>query len=132
MDRDLTDRVIACGLRVHSALGPGFLESIYEEALAVEFTAEGIAYERQKPISIVYRDTHVGQHRLDFLIEGRVVLENKAIVDIENVHFAIVRSYLKAAGLKTGLLFNFATARLTVKRVGREYAPNLGSEEPGL
>jgi GxxExxY protein len=118
---ELTDRIIGAAIRVHRELGPGFLESVYEEALAVEFSEQGIRFERQKPLPILYREHHVGEHRLDFLVENAVVLELKAIADFENIHFAVVRSYLKAAGLDDGLLMNFATTKLAVKRIGRTY-----------
>ena len=122
---ELTDRIIGAAIRVHRELGPGFLEAIYEEALAVEFAVSGIQFERQKPVGLFYREQHVGEHRLDFLVEQTVVLELKAISALEDIHFATVRSYLKACKLETGLLLNFAAATLTVKRVGREnYARN--------
>ncbi len=97
---------------------------MYEEALAIEFTEAGISFERQKLLPIFYREHLIGEHRLDFLVEQKVILELKAIAAFENIHFAIVRSYLKACALNDGLLLNFATPRLTVKRVGREYHPN--------
>ena len=122
---ELTDRIIAAAISVHRELGPGFLEAIYEEALAVEFAATGIHFERQKPVGLYYREHHIGEHRLDFLVERKVVLELKAISALEDIHFATVRSYLKACKLETGLLLNFAAPTLTVKRVGREnYARN--------
>lgn len=114
----LTDRIIAAAIRVHRELGPGFLESIYEQALAIEFSEQGIAFERQKPVAVLYREHHVGEHRLDFLVANEVVLELKAIATLEDVHFAIVRSYLRATHLDTGLLMNFATPTLTIKRIG--------------
>jgi GxxExxY protein len=123
-NKDLTDRIIAAAIRVHRELGPGFLEAMYEEALAIEFSEAGISFERQKLLPIFYREHLIGEHRLDFLIEQKVILELKAIAAFENIHFAIVRSYLKACGLNDGLILNFATPRLTVKRVGREYHPN--------
>jgi GxxExxY protein len=101
---ELTDRVIGAAIRDHRELGPGFLESIYEAALAIEFTDSRIRFERQKPLSVLYREHHVGEHRLDFLVENAVVVELKTIVDFEKVHFAIVRSYLKAASIADGLL----------------------------
>ena len=119
-DEQLTERVIGAAIEVHRALGPGFLESIYKEALAVEFDHAGIHYQRQKSIPLQYRSKPVGEHRLDFLVEETVVVELKAIAAFENIHFAIVRSYLKATGLHTGLLLNFATMPLGVKQVGRE------------
>ena len=118
--REITDVIIAAAIAVHRELGPGFLESIYEQALAVEFALRGIAFVRQKPIPLFYRDHQIGEHRLDFLVEDKIVVELKAVEALENVHFAIVRSYLKAAGLADGLIVNFSTMPLTVKRVRRE------------
>ena len=119
-DKEITDRVIGAAIQVHKTLGPGFLESIYEEALATEFDYLQIAYERQKTICLEYRGKPIGEHRLDFLVEGKVVVELKAIQAIEDIHFAIVRSYLKATGLQSALLLNFAAMPLTIRRVGRE------------
>jgi GxxExxY protein len=128
-NRELTDRIIAAAIRVHKELGPGFLEIMYEEALAIELAVAGIAFERQKLLPIFYREHLIGEHRLDLVVERRVILELKAISALEDVHFAIVRSYLKAANLSDALLLNLASTRLTVKRVGREYRPKLESEE---
>jgi GxxExxY protein len=119
-DSKLTQEIIACAIRVHRALGPGFLESVYEEALAVEFALSGIQFIRQHPVPLFYRDHQVGEHRLDFLVDGKIVVELKAISQLEDIHFAVGRSYLKAANLNDGLLFNFATAPLTIKRFCRE------------
>ena len=73
------EQIIAAAIRVHRELGPGFLESIYEEALAVEFALSGIQFVRQKPVPLFYRDHQIGEHRLDFLVEGKIVVELKAI-----------------------------------------------------
>src|SRR6266513_4164618 len=128
-NKALTDRIIAAAIRVHKELGPEFLESMYEEALAIELAAAGITFERQKLLPTFYREHLIGEHRLDLLVEGRVILELKAISALEDVHFAILRSYLKAANLDDALLLNFASARLTVKRVGREYHPTSKDED---
>jgi GxxExxY protein len=128
-NKGLTDRIIAAAIRVHRELGPGYLESMYEEALAIEFAAAGITFERQKLLPVFYREHLIGEHRLDFLVEQKVILELKAISALEDIHFAIVRSYLKAANLNDALLLNFATARITVKRVGREYHPMTKGED---
>ena len=93
---------------------------VYEEALAVEFALSGIQFVRQHPVPLFYRDHQIGEHRLDFLVEGKIVVELKAISHLDDIHFAIGRSYLKAANLNDGLLLNFATAPLTVKRFCRE------------
>ena len=117
---EITDPIIAAAIRVHRELGPGFLESIYEAALAVEFALSGIQFIRQHPVPLFYRDHQIGEHRLDFLVEGRIVVELKAVSELEDIHFAIGRSYLKATNLQDDLLFNFATAPLTIKRFCRE------------
>ena len=119
-DSEITDAIIAAAIAGHRELGPGFIESVYEQALAVEFALQGIAFVRQKPIPLFYRDHQIGEHRLDFLVEDKIVVELKAIDGLENVHFAIVRSYLKASGLADGLILNFSSMPLTVKRVRRE------------
>ncbi len=120
-NQKLTGKIIAAAIEVHRTLGPGFLESIYEEALCVELDLLGIIYERQKPIEIFYRGKTVGEHRLDLLVEKTVVVELKAIKAFENIHFSTVRSYMKATHVDSGLLLNFATMPLAIKRVGREY-----------
>ena len=98
----------------------GFLESVYEEALALEFSAQGISFERQKVVPVSYRGQQVGEHRLDFYVAGIAVLELKAAKALEDVHFAIVRSYMKACSVEIGLLLNFAAMPLTIRRVSRE------------
>jgi len=121
-DVKITEQIIAAAIRVHRALGPGFLESVYKEALAVEFALSGIQFVRQYPVPLFYRDHQIGEHRLDFLVEGKIVVELKAVSRLEDIHFAIGRSYLKAISLEDGLLFNFATTPLTIKRFCRERA----------
>jgi GxxExxY protein len=128
----LTDRIIAAAIRVHKELGPGFLEVMYEEAVAIELASAGISFERQKLLPIFYHEHLIGEHRLDMVVEDKIIVELKAISAIEDIHFAIVRSYLKASHLADALLLNFATACLTVKRVGREYHPKLEDEEVTL
>jgi GxxExxY protein len=118
---NLTERIIGAAIRVHTELGPGFLESLYEEALSIELRTLGIDVERQKPVPIFYRAQPIGEHRVDLLVARSIVVELKAIVMLEKVHFAVLRSYLKALGLSHALLFNFASTRLTIKRVGREF-----------
>jgi len=121
-DRELTARVIEAAIAVHRALGPGFLESVYEESLCIELDRAEVAFERQKNVKMTYRGVEVGEHRLDLLVDGRVVVELKAVRALEPVHFSVVRSYMKAVGVESGLLLNFAAMPLTVKRVGREWS----------
>jgi GxxExxY protein len=129
---ELTERMIAAGIHVHKELGPGFLEIMYEEALAIELRNAGISFERQKLLPIFYRAHLIGEHRLDLVVERNVIVELKAISALEDIHYAIVRSYLRAADLADALLLNFASSRLTVKRVGREYQPKLEGEDVKL
>jgi len=110
MKQEMTERIIAAAIRVHRELGPGFLESIYEQALAVEFALNGIQFVRQKAIALFYKDHQIGEHRLDFLIEDIVVVELKAISALEDIHFAIGRGY-KTPNLEDDLLPNFANYR---------------------
>jgi GxxExxY protein len=115
---DLSGRVIEAAIAVHSSLGPGFLESVYEKALAVELEARGIAFERQKVIHVRHRDVPVGEHRLDFLVEGVLLVEMKAVAALDPVFFVVARSQMRAAGIVDGIILNFASMPLTIKRVG--------------
>lgn len=119
-NEDLSSRVIGAAIRVHRELGPGFLESVYEQALAVEFALSGIQFIRQHPVPLFYKDHQIGEHRLDFLVERTLVVELKATSQLEDIHFAVGRSYLKATNLDDGLLFNFAAAPLAIKRLCRQ------------
>ena len=116
--RDLSERIIAAALAVHTALGPGFVEKVYENALCVELAARGLRFEQQKPVRILHRDIEVGEHRLDLVVEGVFLVELKAVRDLEDIFFAIARSQMKAARLAEGMILNFATHPLTIKRVG--------------
>ena len=118
--KELSSGVIAAAIEVHQRLGPGFLESLYEAALCIELEIRGIRYERQKLIALKYRDRLVGEHRVDLLVENVLVVELKAVKALEDIFFATTRSYMKAVGVEDGLLLNFASMPLTVKRVGRE------------
>lgn len=113
----LTENIIAASIEVHKTLGPGFLESVYENALSVEFETRDIPYKRQWEISIFYNGNEVGKHRLDMYVFNKFVVELKAIKEITNEHFSIVRSYLKAARQRHGLILNFAKPIMEIKRV---------------
>jgi GxxExxY protein len=114
---DLTERIIGAAIEVHRRLGPGFLESVYEKALILELRKRGLAVQDQVKIVIVYDGMEVGCHRLDLFVEDTIVVELKAIKNLEDAHFAVVRSYLRAAGKQHGLLLNFAKVTLEIKRV---------------
>jgi GxxExxY protein len=113
LDTELTHKIIGAAIEVHRQLGPGLLESAYEECLARELTLRGIFYERQKPIPVVYKSVKLDcGYRLDLLVEHRVVVELKAIEQLTPIHEAVVLTYLKLSGNTLGLLINFHVAVL--------------------
>jgi GxxExxY protein len=114
---ELTNKIIGCAIEVHKKLGPGFIESIYENAFIIELQRKGLQFEKQKEVTIQYDGVEVGKHRLDLIVADTIVVELKAIRNIEDIHFVIVRSYLKALGKEHGLLINFSRKVLEVKRV---------------
>lgn len=120
-ETDLSGRIIGAAISVHEELGPGYLESIYEEALCVGLSIQNLKFQRQIPVAISYSGKVVGEHRLDLLVERQAVVELKTVAAFEPIHFAILRSYLKATNCSLGLLLNFAATALQVKRVGREW-----------
>jgi GxxExxY protein len=117
IEEQLSEKVIGCCINVHRKLGPGFLEKIYEEALVIEFAQTGVACEQQKTIEFFYDGKLIGEHRLDLLVEKRVILELKACKGIDDVHLATARSYLKATGCQLALGLNFAKPTLEIRRV---------------
>jgi GxxExxY protein len=114
---DLSEKIIGAAIKVHTELGPGFIESIYENALVIELQARGLAVAQQHEIIIKYGGIEVGRHVLDLYIENTFVVELKAIKNIEDIHFAVARSYLRAANLEHGLILNFSRTKVEVKRV---------------
>jgi len=113
----LSEAFIGAAIAVHKELGPEFIESIYEKSLQIECRSRGLLAEFQKEIQVEYRGQLVGTHRIDVLIENQLIVELKAIKALEDIHFAQVSSYLRATKLKHGLLLNFASSTLTIKRV---------------
>ncbi len=114
---ELSGRIIEAALAVHMALGPGFLESVYENAVKVALTKSGIPYESQRNVVVEYEGVVVGIHRMDLVVGEQIVVELKALGALEDTHFAQLRSYLRATGLQVGLLFNFNAPTLVIKRV---------------
>jgi GxxExxY protein len=106
---------------VANALGPGFLEKVYENALAHELRCAGLAVEQQKSLKVYYRDIVVGEYMADLLVEGLVVVELKAVRAFDDIHLAQCLNYLKATGLKVGLLINFGTRKVQIKRVVNDF-----------
>jgi GxxExxY protein len=114
---DLTRRIIGCAMQVHSALGNGFQEVIYQRALEIEMNYGGLKFEREKEMPIFYRDENIGTRRVDFFVENTVMVELKAVIKLEDVHLAQAMNYLEAYGMKIGLLLNFGAKSLEFKRV---------------
>ena len=114
---ELTGRIIGAAIEVHKALGPGYVESVYENAFALELRAQEIPFARQVSVPVLYRGAEVGLHRLDLCVADSIVVELKAVKAIEDVHVAVVRSYLRAAGRQHGHIINFAKPTLEAKRV---------------
>lgn len=115
----IASTVIGAALEVHRVLGPGFLESVYEDALAIELELRGISFERQKIVSVSYKGHQIGEGRFDFVVEDSLIVELKAADKLLPVHQAQVLSYLKATGCQLGLLINFHESQLRqgVRRV---------------
>jgi len=114
---NLTREVIGAAMEVHKTLGHGFLENVYEEALAIEFDLRKVHYERQKAIDIFYKGILAKQFVCDFLVEGKVLVEIKALKAITNIEEAQLINYLKATELELGLLINFGEQSLKYKRI---------------
>jgi GxxExxY protein len=137
---DLSQRVIGCFFRVYNELGPGFLESVYARALAAEFEASGVAYDREVGIEVYYRDGLVGSFRADFVVEGTLLLELKAVSALVPDHTAQVLNYLSATSVELALLLNFGARRPQVRRLiltndrkrGRRRRCGVGDGETGV
>ncbi len=106
---EVARRVIGCGIKVHRILGPGFKERIYQEAMCLEMNADKLSFEREKEVTVRYRNWEIPGHRLDLVVEGKIVLELKAVRRLKEIHRRQVVSYLKASNLRLGILMNFNT-----------------------
>jgi GxxExxY protein len=117
---ELTSKIIRCAMNVHSALGNGFQEVIYQRALEIEMRLENISFNREFEMPIFYREQRIGTRRVDFLVEGLISVELKAMIKIEDVHFAQAINYLEAYNLEIGLLINFGERSLNFKRLNNK------------
>ena len=122
---DLTHRIIGCAMEVHNYLGNGFQEVIYQRSLALELETQGISFAREVEIPIFYKGAHVGTRRVDFLIEGIISTELKAVILMDDVHLSQGLNYLEAFNMETDLLINFGAIRLEYKRLfNKKYKPS--------
>lgn len=114
---DITRKIIGAAMRVHSTLGNGFQEVIYQRALAIEMAKQGLSFQRELEMQIYYDGQEIGTRRVDFLVEDKVMVELKALTALEDVHLAQAINYLEAYKLEVGLLLNFGAKTLEYKRV---------------
>lgn len=114
---EITEKIIACALKVHTTLGNGFQEVIYQRALEIEFQNHNLNFKREFSMKVFYNNHQIGTRRVDFLINGCVSLEIKAAKELESVHFAQAQNYLEAYNLEVGLLVNFGEKSLRFKRL---------------
>jgi len=112
----LTEQIIQAAFTVHNTLGSGFLEKVYENALAIELDKTGLKVAQQVPLRVVYKDLIVGEYCADLVVEGKIILELKAVAHILPIHEVQLVNYLKATGLEIGLLINFSNKRVEVRR----------------
>ena len=119
----ITERIIGCSYAVANSLGHGFLEKVYENALAYELRCNGVAVETQKTLDVHHRDIVVGEYVADLLVEGLVLVELKAIKEFDDVHLAQCLNYLKATGFRLCLLINFGTPKIRIKRIVSPFYP---------
>jgi GxxExxY protein len=122
-DEELTHKVIGCAMQVHTVLGPGYLESVYENALAHDLRKAGLRVEYQRPIRVWYDGVVVGDFVGDLWVEGRLIVENKAVQALVRAHEVQLVSYLNSTGVEVGLLLNFGAPSLQYKRKHRTYRP---------
>ena len=132
---EITKKIIGCAMKVHSTLGNGFQELIYQRSLAIEMKKQGLEFEREKEMPVMYEEFQVGTRRVDFFVENKVMLEIKALTSIEQVHLAQALNYLEAYKIEIGLLINFGATSLQFKRLTIEkklHAKNQNQQNPKI
>ena len=124
--KEITEKIIGAAMKVHAALGNGFQEVIYQRALAIELEENGLRFVREMEMPIYYKGRKVGERRVDFFIENTIMVELKAVIQLENVHLAQAKNYLEAYNMQVGLLINFGSPSLQFKRLeNQKYQNNL-------
>ena len=117
LHEEQTRKIIGCAMEVHRYLGNGFQEVIYQRALEIEMRLQGLTFSREHEMEIFYKEYNIGLRRVDFFVEGKVMVELKAVIHLEDVHLAQAINYLEAYGIGVGLLINFGAKSLQFKRV---------------
>lgn len=113
----ITASIIGCAMEVHRHLGNGFQEVVYQRALAIEMSMKGLSFEREKEMPLQYKGFEIGARRVDFFVDGKIMVEIKAVTQLDEVHLAQAINYLEAYAMQTGLLINFGSKSLQFKRV---------------
>ncbi|TAD85322.1 MAG: GxxExxY protein [Bacteroidetes bacterium] len=130
---DITDKINGCAMKVHNTLGNGFQEVIYQRCLAIELETAGLSFARELEQDIFYSGIHVGTRRADFIVENDIVVELKAIINLEDVHLAQAKNYVVAYDKPIGLLINFGSTSLQFKKVfNPKYPQNQNSQKQDL
>jgi GxxExxY protein len=115
--KEITEKIIGASMKVHSALGNGFQEVIYQRALEIEMQESGLSFIRELSMPVYYKAKSIGERRVDFFVENKIMVELKAIIQLENVHLAQAKNYLEAYNIQVGLLINFGSISLQFKRL---------------
>ena len=115
--KEITEKIIGSSMKVHAALGNGFQEVIYQRALEIEMKDCGLHFIREHNMPVFYKGIPIGERRVDFFVEGKIMVELKAIIQLENVHLAQAKNYLEAYNIQIGLLINFGSISLQFKRL---------------
>jgi len=129
---EITGKIIGCAMKVHTALGNGFHEVIYQRGLAIEMDIAGITYQREMAMPVFYDHTEIETRRVDFFVEDAIMAELKAITVLEAVHLAQALNYLEAYKMRTGLLTNFGSSKLTFKRIFNNKLESQGLRSSGI
>lgn len=129
---ELTSKIIGCAMTVHSELGNGFQEVIYQRALEIEMEEVGISFSREQEMPVYYKQRQIGTRRVDFLVEGVIAAELKAIIKLEDVHLAQAINYLEAYDLEVGLLINFGAKSLQFKRLSNKSFKQKNQGNPSI
>jgi GxxExxY protein len=114
---EITQKIIGSAMKVHNTLGSGFQEVIYQRALAIEMSKQGLSFVREMEMPIFYENEEIGRRRVDFFVEGKIMVELKAVSELEKVHLAQALNYLEAYKMEIGLLINFGNTKLDFKRL---------------
>lgn len=115
--KEITEKIIGSAMKVHAALGNGFQEVIYQRALEIEMKDAGLNFSREFNMPVYYKSQQIGERRVDFFVEDKIMVELKAIIQLENVHLAQAKNYLEAYNIQVGLLINFGSISLQFKRL---------------